>query len=372
MKHLLVLVVVFVLAGIVSCEKNETYTLKGTVLNSFDRPVRNAVLSVKKSSDGSLVKTITSDSNGRFDMAGFEDGSYSIEVNATGYTSQIVTKEIAADCEISIEMSGEVNFRGRVVNSSNGNGLANASLSFTFINSGQDLSTVDTATDKADFVVLTDEYGNYEANHAPEGNFCFVVRADGFLTSVYTTELSMIEPGLVYEFESIVAIKSAPRGVISFVLTWGNHPDDLDLHLTGPMSNVSERFHCSYAYKTPFGSDAHLDVDDMMQEGPETITTDSLHIGTYKLYVRNPNLPDNTWVYDSLAKVSIVNGIESDVFRQPLPITGNTWEVCELVVTNLGLQVIESSRYINLSDEDDLPLKKKKQQNEISYIISKK
>jgi len=71
-------------------------------------------------------------------------------------------------------------------------------------------------------------------------------------------------------------------GQIRLVLTWNKRISDLDFHLSTPTGcNVGWRNkNCNQA-----GNKASLDVDDVNGEGPETITIEKLHAGTYKLWV---------------------------------------------------------------------------------------
>ena len=73
-----------------------------------------------------------------------------------------------------------------------------------------------------------------------------------------------------------------PAESARFVLSWGEKPRDLDLHLVGP------DFHVSYRDKKSVPNVAKLDRDDTNGYGPETITLDKVKQGTeYKVFVRN-------------------------------------------------------------------------------------
>jgi hypothetical protein len=67
-----------------------------------------------------------------------------------------------------------------------------------------------------------------------------------------------------------------------FVLSWGDKPKDLDLHL------VSENFHISFRKTKSIINEVKLDRDAMKGYGAETITLDKVDSDqTYKLYVYN-------------------------------------------------------------------------------------
>lgn len=76
---------------------------------------------------------------------------------------------------------------------------------------------------------------------------------------------------------------------IRIVLTWGETPSDLDLHLTGPASGGG-RFHVYYndmQYYENGEKVAELDYDDTSSYGPEVITVHEPIPGIYRLYVHN-------------------------------------------------------------------------------------
>jgi hypothetical protein len=66
---------------------------------------------------------------------------------------------------------------------------------------------------------------------------------------------------------------------VRVILSWGEHPSDLDSHLTGPQPGLSEsddneagRFHVYWWNEYSSDNVANLDVDDVDSFGPETIT----------------------------------------------------------------------------------------------------
>jgi hypothetical protein len=76
--------------------------------------------------------------------------------------------------------------------------------------------------------------------------------------------------------------KELPINSIRFVLSWGDKPKDLDLHL------VSENFHISFRKTKSIINEVKLDRDSRKGYGAETITLDEVHRDqTYKLYVYN-------------------------------------------------------------------------------------
>jgi uncharacterized protein YfaP (DUF2135 family) len=74
--------------------------------------------------------------------------------------------------------------------------------------------------------------------------------------------------------------KAIPINSARFILSWGNTPKDLDLHL------ISDDFHISYRNKSGALHKAKLNQDAMHGYGPETITLNKLDKSkNYKVYI---------------------------------------------------------------------------------------
>jgi hypothetical protein len=107
------------------------------------------------------------------------------------------------------------------------------------------------------------------------------------------------------------------------VLSWGQSPRDLDLHVSYPGNHVY--------FGHQQGKDANLDIDHTDSYGPETITLERKHQGeTYVFAVHdytNDRDPRSTMLSASQAKVFVYVGQSLvrtyDVPRQ----TGNLWTV---------------------------------------------
>lgn len=135
------------------------------------------------------------------------------------------------------------------------------------------------------------------------------------------------------------------------VLSWGELPEDLDSHLSGPLRDASEeedeadgeeqRFHVYYAEDaSPLGTDTtnatvFLDVDDVTSFGPETVTARRMYDGWYRYSVHdftNREVADYIDMMSySRAKVQLFVG--RDVFESydiPVGRGGTVWTVFEL------------------------------------------
>ena len=120
-------------------------------------------------------------------------------------------------------------------------------------------------------------------------------------------------------------------GEIRIVLTWGEHPADLEAHLTAPNPEGC-RHHCFYWNKTIPG--ASLDLDDTRSYGPETVTISETATGTRRFYVHdfeNRNSSTSRALAESGAEVAVYfgSGDPPRTFRVPDE-TGTVWHVFDL------------------------------------------
>lgn len=108
------------------------------------------------------------------------------------------------------------------------------------------------------------------------------------------------------------------------VLSWGEQPPDLDLHVAFPSNHVY--------WRTKRGTDANLDIDHTDSYGPETITLERKHQGeTYVFAVHDftdRDNPDTMALSSSQAKVFVYVG-QSLVrsYYVPRNQAGNLWTV---------------------------------------------
>ncbi len=147
---------------------------------------------------------------------------------------------------------------------------------------------------------------------------------------------------------------------IRVVLNWGEHPIDLDAHLTGPepgveagFVNEADRFHIYWDNQTTADGVAVLDIDDVTSFGPETVTikppTDSAQL--------RPGLYRYT-VYQYEGSGTLLDGASVDLYignnavRQFRPqdatgadalvadTEGNIWTAFELNVDTAGVVTV--------------------------------
>ena len=171
----------------------------------------------------------------------------------------------------------------------------------------------------------------------PPGDFSLSFAKTGFVTKsqdiTVTTENTQ-------DLATVPISPSLGGGEWRVVMSWGDQPKDLDLHL------VSDHMQVSYQKPSDSGPDnesANLDIDKQNGNGVETITIKNMRPDeTYQFFVRdysNKDNPDNTMLAESGAGVEIYNddGLVASYFVPSG--TGTVWEVCTILngeVTELG------------------------------------
>ena len=195
-----------------------------------------------------------------------------------------------------------------------------------------------------------DYTGNSQAWTAADGTFSIKVKANSSVI-ITASSFNSQSQSIVFTssaagsactdlFEDLVMGSTTASGSAKIKLTWGTNPNDLDSHLSGPLSTGS-RFHVYYSNAgtltaAPF---AALDVDDTSSFGPEVITINNFVPGTYRYSVHHFSGSGN--ISSSPARVELLlNGV-TRVFTPPSP--GSTvlgpdsvWVVFELVVSSTG------------------------------------
>lgn len=256
--------------------------IEGQVCRADDRstPIANASIKIYK--DGSVVKSLVSDSRGRYE-AELNPGDYQVNITADGYIGFICYASIETKrtkyMETFLMVDGletdTGNVKGYINNSVTGDGVADVRLdirkNWNNPSAGSIVSTV-----------YTNSYGKYTAD-LPLGNYTITASKEGFITNSF----------------NIVVLKNVSReqnGTISpvgygdnyrIVLSWGENPRDLDSHVVGTLSDGSI-FHTYFSRKNAMDGDrqvCNLDVDDTTSYGPETITLTVNNTTPYYYYI---------------------------------------------------------------------------------------
>jgi len=164
----------------------------------------------------------------------------------------------------------------------------------------------------------------------------------------------------------------AARGDIRIILTWGEEPEDLDSHLTGPMANnPNERFHVYYDNDNNCGANpcdpnipAWLDVDDTDSFGPETITITKVDggfvPGRYRYSVHHYSGELNIPQSQATVKIFIGDRLVK-TYTPPAPAPGQVvgedwvWTVCDIMIDDQGnVSILDINVYKGPFDSDDV------------------
>jgi len=314
--------------------------LEGTVVNSTDQPVRQATIMLVK--DGETIVSTTTNDSGGYLLSDISTGTYDLQIIGDGYLSFSETIEINGSISRTDVLLGNASISGQIINSQTGEGLPEAEVSFA--------NGTDTTRTMADLVVETDDNGNYLIENAPTGVFIVVVRQPGFYPTV--VQGVEVDEG-TNSLPPTTTVEEVPEGALRIVLTWGESPNDLDSHLTGPQTD-GVRFHCYYANQAP-NTQVNLDVDDVTSYGPETITISTLLAGTYRYSVHNYSDryfgSGATGIASSPAKVEVysTNGLIAS-FIAPPATSGDTWRVFELEISSGEVRLVETNFYELIDD----------------------
>ena len=185
--------------------------------------------------------------------------------------------------------------------------------------------------------------------------------------------------GAVIDGQNCYLVNSNTSGSATFVLTWGQYPEDLDSHLVGKDAAGNSHHICfynmtadtklteqpvleddgSYAYYAS-KFDLRLDVDDVTSYGPET--TSIYHCNPddawYTFFVHNytGNSDDHT-LFNSLAQVSVVTQTQSRVFSISEIKNGTdelVWVVCRINAVTGEIQAVNEIHkdYKDINEEE--------------------
>jgi hypothetical protein len=143
---------------------------------------------------------------------------------------------------------------------------------------------------------------------------------------------------------------------IRIVLTWGDHPKDLEAHLTGP-NPAGCRHHCNYWNRQIPG--AVLDVDDTDAFGPETITLTKGLPGAYRFYVHDfsNRYSNSSMLSTSGATVAVYfgTGQAPATFQVPLE-PGTVWHVFDIDGQSGALTTVDRMTFQSEPGEIDFPV----------------
>lgn len=141
---------------------------------------------------------------------------------------------------------------------------------------GEFLSGVEVNVEETGASATTNASGAFTIDDAPAGAWTLRATQVGYVPATVPVTLTPDEATEV----SIGLLRIGAGGDgVAVVLSWGNEPADLDLHVSGP-DGSGGRFHIAYYALNPVAH-ASLDLDDLVSFGPETVTISPTQTGTY-------------------------------------------------------------------------------------------
>ncbi len=174
--------------------------------------------------------------------------------------------------------------------------------------------------------------GNWNISTDTKGKAVFPADVPDGLHTVLITKEKYVPTSVNIECEDKKIVSSnhisIPKKVdyerIKIVLTWGNYPKDLDLHVKSGLRHVS--------YKNKTSKNIRLDIDDMDRNGPETISIEKPEKkAVYECFVEDYSNASNSFstaLSKSNAKIVVYyNNDFVKVFSVPKDAVGHKWNV---------------------------------------------
>lgn len=331
----------------------ENGVLNGKVAYASDpsRGIEGATVCIS----GGTSSSVVTDAEGNYTVT-VPAGDYRLTASFTGYNDGQINASVTANITnyaetILLTNDSEGSVKGTVYDAFVQDGVIEGAK--IIFRAGGDNKTGDVAGE-----TVTAADGSYSID-LPAGNYTAEASKDGYIT-VYKNVVSQMADSR----QDISLTPVLNENEWRFVLTWGEHPRDLDSHLTGPKDDGS-RFHVVYYDRTARENDvklADLDVDDTTSYGPETVTIYEYKTGVYRYSVHdytNRYAVDSDAMSKSGAVVKVYNGERLvKTFNMPTNVKGTLWTVFELnngVITPIneitevsqpgGVQSVTESKY---------------------------
>ena len=246
-----------------------------------------------------------------------DDGTGTGILNDADPENNLVFSEMAA-CHSSLSATEGVS--GRIVDAATGSYMPGTAVVLHENENGEPGTEVARTT--------AGESGEFYFQEPSPGAYILVADATGYISGEREVDAVSGEPSTGCDIALSPVLDPEQ---IRIVLTWGEHPEDLEAHLTAPNADGC-RHHCFYW--DPEIPGASLDVDDMRSFGPETVTISQRNPGSYRFYVHDftsSNSEDSMALANSGAKVTVYSGSgdEPAVFAPPSE-AGTLWHVFNL------------------------------------------
>jgi endonuclease/exonuclease/phosphatase family metal-dependent hydrolase len=261
---------------------------------------------------------------------------------------------------------------GTIRDATNGKGVPNISIKFRRGENIKEGTIIATTT--------TDSDGNYIVYDLDEGTYTGEMSGEGYVTDWFPVKC--IGGQTNYNQDGNIT-PILPAGQTRIILTWGETPEDLDAHLTGPLPN-GDRFHLYFIHAdtcdhwncgdNPWPEYVNLDIDDTTSWGPETTTIYQQISGVYRFSVHNYTNRYEDYSYslsNSGAVVKIYRGTGRgcklvSTFKVPANKEGTLWTVFEMNGNNIT--AINTMSYE--SDSDSVARQKRISKTDAELLIN--
>lgn len=321
--------------------------LSGKIVDSTNKNVGLQDVSVKISQNGLVITSVTSDSNGNFNVS-LPDGIFLVEITKAGYIpfssyEKIENAETTYMQTVELIPGGGLGgFRGVITDAVTNEPVGGVTLQ---LRSGWGNSS------NGDVIktLTTDSNGEFRYNTRnlfgltlglPCGNYTLSASKDGYIETNFNIIILPGETDMNPQQNATMVPALTQDDTYRIVLTWGENPRDLDSHVVGTLTNGNS-FHVYFPYKSQYDGDlevCNLDIDDTTSYGPETITLNVNNDTPYYYYIYR--FAGSGTVASSGAQVKVYHG--SDVIRSfnvPTGLgDGDYWNVFAIVDGQLKVQ----------------------------------
>jgi putative cell wall-binding protein len=307
--------------------------ITGIIKNAKSGTVLSNV-SVKAYKDGVFQVSTTSSTDGSYQLK-LPEGNYTLTFSKDGYQTEKIENVLIIKNSMltaptipltNLADKGTGTISGQIQDAVTGQILPGATIQ---IRKGYQAKTGDIVAS-----VTTDQKGKYTISNFPSGLYTAEVIKDGYIP--YTFNIRCVKGWSIGNQNGALS-PLLGEGKTRMVLTWGNQPDDLDAHLTGPGVG-EERFHLFWDTKEYYEDNqliASLNGADARNAfGPETITIHQQKPGIYRFSVFNYSYrlhEGSTALANSDAKVDLYKGnMHVQTYYVPTTASGKLWTVFEI------------------------------------------
>lgn len=326
-------------------------------------------------SNGVLVKTAYTSDDGKYFVDKLPEGQYIIAISATGYMYNAidVTVKSGTTTYVDTALMVDRNYTGKeglisgyIIDAVTGNEIDEVNYK---VYKGWNKSVGEVFTSgsfKESFYYLSLDSGNYT----------LVVCKDGYVENSVNISLDSNACSLGNIVMSPANLELPNEGDnLRVVLSWGEKPKDLDLHMFGPSALDPERRYHIYWWDPFYYGEyydeendeilenetilGNLDIDDVESYGPETITLQNILVnGMYSFYVHDfSNCSEyySTELSKSNAKIQVYSeNILVYTFNVPVNEEGTVWHVFDYDKANNAIVPVNEFYYS--SDEDEIEM----------------